>query len=94
MGLPARAFERYARWRVARCREQSPWIVVLAALLLGSAALLLAIGLRGASQDSVSIVVGGVLIFAAGWSGLGRVFWEHQVWKLKLEIERLSRQGG
>jgi len=94
MGLPARAFERYARWRVARCREQSPWVLVVAALFLGTALVLLAIGLRGTSESSASIVVGGVLIFAGGWSGVGRVFWEHQVWKLKVEIERLSRQGG
>jgi hypothetical protein len=94
MALLARTFGRYARWRVARCREQSPWILAVAALFLGSAGVMLRIGLRGASEESVSIVIGGVLVFAAGWAGLGRVFWEHQVWKLKIEIERLSRQGG
>jgi len=94
MGFPARAFERYAVWRVARCREQSPWVLLGAAAFLGTAFLLLAIGLRGASEMSASFVIGGVFVFAGGWSGVGRVFWEHQVWKLKLEIERLSRQGG
>ncbi len=92
MDRPARAFERYARWRVARCRGQSPWILVLAALFLGGGLFMVWTGLRGAAGTST--VYSGVLIFAIGWSGVGSAFWEHQVWKLKLEIERLSRQGG
>ncbi len=88
-----RAFEAYARWRVGRCREQSPLALVVAGLFLASALLLLWLGLRGAAEGSAATVVSGMLVFTVGWSGIGQVFWEHQVWKLKVEIERLSRQG-
>ena len=80
--------------RLARCGERSPWLLILAALFMAGGVLTIWLGLRMDDAMSLSSIGSGVVIFAIGWSGVGQLFWEHQVWKLKVEIERLSRQGG
>ena len=79
-------WNRYEVWRLGRCREGSAAADLLgASVLLPVSSFMLWRATAPALACGVEAgwVVSGALIFAAGWSSLGRAFWVRLVWRLR-----------
>ena len=74
----ARAWQRHEAWRIERCHKRGAAAELLGgALLLPASAFVIwrAVEPGTACGTHPLAVAGGVLLFALGWSSLGRAYW-------------------